>query len=347
MSTLGEAITTARRALGVTQEELAAAAGVTQAALSRYERSMREPEGDVLLRLAAALGVTESFLKGAGSVRGAMAVDAHMRKRATAKATTWRQLEARLNIYRMHVRYLMEEVSLRAQQRIPTFDPVDTEPADAARMVRMQWRMPIGPVRSMTPWVEAAGCIVLVEDFGTSRVDGLSQWVDDHPVILLNQTAPVDRLRLTIGHELGHLCLHSSEVTLTMEEDATRFAAEFLMPAEVIRPQLRNLTLGRLHDLKREWGTSMQALIERARELNVISPEKRTNLYKSLSNKGWRTKEPLSDELMPEVPRLAQSIGEAMSAQGLTLEEIASIAGFSDPSRNKIFSAQERRLRVI
>ncbi|MEU6524863.1 ImmA/IrrE family metallo-endopeptidase [Streptomyces sp. NPDC046924] len=276
-----------------------------------------------------------------------MAVDAHMRKRATAKATTWRQLEARLNMYRMHVRYLMEEVSLRAEQRIPTFDPVDTDPADAARMVRMQWRMPIGPIRSVTPWVEAAGCVVVAEDFGTSRVDGLSQWVDDHPVILINQAAPVDRLRLTIGHELGHLCLHSSEVTLTMEEDATRFAAEFLMPEEVIRPQLRNLTLGRLHDLKREWGTSMQALIERARELNVISPEKRTNLYKSLSNKGWRTKEPLSDELAPEVPQLAQTIGAAMANKGLTREEIASIAGFSGPETNKIFAAQERRLRAI
>ncbi|MFF0397271.1 helix-turn-helix domain-containing protein [Streptomyces sp. NPDC005248] len=347
MSTLGEAITTARRALGATQEELAAAAGVTQAALSRYERDMRDPEGDVLPRLAAALGVTESFLKGAGSVRGAMAVDAHMRRRATAKATTWRQLEARLNMYRMHVRYLMEEVSLRAEQRIPTFDPVDTDPADAARMVRMQWRMPIGPIRSVTPWVEAAGCVVVAEDFGTSRVDGLSQWVDDHPVILINQAAPVDRLRLTIGHELGHLCLHSSEVTLTMEEDATRFAAEFLMPEEVIRPQLRNLTLGRLHDLKREWGTSMQALIERARELNVISPEKRTALYKSLSNKGWRTKEPLSDELTPEVPQLAQTIGVAMANKGLTREEIASIAGFSGPATNKIFAVQERRLRAI
>ncbi|MCQ4042997.1 helix-turn-helix domain-containing protein [Streptantibioticus rubrisoli] len=347
MSRLGDAITTARRALGITQEELAAAAGVTQGALSRYEQGTREPDGDVVARLAHALGVTEPFLKGAGSVRGAMAVDAHMRKRATAKATTWRQLEARLNMYRMHVRHLMEEVSLRAQQRVPTFDPIETDPADAARMVRMQWRMPIGPVQAITTWMESAGCIVLAEDFGTSRVDGLSQWVDDYPVVLINQAVPVDRLRLTLGHELGHLCLHSSEVTLTMEEDATRFAAEFLMPEEVIRPQLRNLTLGRLHDLKREWGTSMQALIERAYDLNVISAAKRTNLYKSLSNKGWRTREPLSDELAPEVPVLAQSIGEAMADKGLTPEEIASIAGFSNPSKNTIFAAPKRRLRVI
>ncbi|MEU7254387.1 XRE family transcriptional regulator [Streptomyces rimosus] len=347
MSSLGEAITTARRALGITQEDLAEAAGVTQAALSRYENDLREPELEVLNRLATSLGVTVPFLKGAGSVRGAMAVDAHMRKRATAKATTWRQLEARLNMYRMHVRHLMEEVSLRAQQSFPTFDPIDTDAADAARMVRMQWRLPIGPVRSLIRWVEAAGCIVIAEDFGTTRVDGLSQWVDDYPVIMINVAAPVDRVRLTVGHELGHLCLHSSELTLTMEEEATRFAAEFLMPEEVIRPQLRNLTLGRLHDLKREWGTSMQAIIERAYDLQVITSAKRTNLYKSLGNRGWRTREPLSDELPPETPALARSISEAMVDKGLSRDEIATMAGFSDASRNTLFVSSERRLRAV
>lgn len=347
MSTLGEAITTARRALGTTQEELAAAAGVTQAALSRYENGMREPDADVLARLAPALGVTESFLKRAGSVHGAMAVDAHMRKRATAKATTWRQLEAQLNMYRMHVRQVMEEVSLRARQRVPVFDPIDTDPADAARLVRMQWQMPIGPVRHLTRWIEASGCIVIAQDFGTSRVDGLSQWVDDYPVVMINLSAPVDRLRLTLGHELGHLCLHGSEAVPTMEEDATRFSAELLMPEEAIRHELRNVTLGRLHDLKREWGVSMQALIERAYGLGVLTETKRTALYKSLSAKGWRTREPLSDELPPESPMLAASIGHAMAAKGLAPDEIAQMAGFADASSNTLFPAPARRLRAV
>ena len=270
-----------------------------------------------------------------------------MRKRATAKATTWRQLEARLNMYRMHVRQVMEEVSLRAQQRVPTFDPMETDPAEAARMVRMQWRMPIGPVRSAARWMEAAGCIVISEDFETSRVDGLSQWVDDYPVVLTNVQAPVDRLRLTLGHELGHLCLHSTEAVPSMEADATAFAAEFLMPEEVIRPQLRNLTLGRLHDLKREWGTSMQAIIERAYGLEVLTDSKRTALYKSLSAKGWRTREPLSDEIPPEIPMLANSIGAAMTAKGLTDDEIAHMAGFADASRNSLFRSTQRRLRAL
>jgi Zn-dependent peptidase ImmA (M78 family) len=46
---------------------------------------------------------------------------------------------------------------------------------------------------------------VFGEDFGTQRIDGLSQWIGDHPVLLINVIAPMDRNRLTVAHELGHL----------------------------------------------------------------------------------------------------------------------------------------------
>ena len=93
MSGLGDALVTLRHACGFTQADLADRAGVTQAALSRYESDLRTPEDAVIDALATALGVTSNFLRRAGRVRGAMAVDAHMRRRATAKATVWRRLE--------------------------------------------------------------------------------------------------------------------------------------------------------------------------------------------------------------------------------------------------------------
>ena len=344
---LGEAIETARRSRGLTQPEVAELAGITQAALSRYENDQRTPEPEVLQRLADALGVTVELLEGADRMKGAMAVDAHMRRRKTAKPTIWRQLEARLNMLRLHTRHLFEEVSLQSEQIIPQFDPVETTPADAARLTRMQWRMPSGPVRDLTAWVEAAGCVIIEEDFDTARVDGLSQWIGDHPVILLNRHSPTDRKRLTLAHELGHLCLHSIDVTEDMEADANMFAAEFLMPAETIRPQLRNLTLGRLADLKREWGVSMQAIIERAYHLKTLTAAQRTSFYKRFSAAGWRTTEPISDELPPEHPRLARNIGDAMAAKGLTAGEIARLAGFAGSEENHPFRASGLHLRSV
>jgi Zn-dependent peptidase ImmA (M78 family) len=259
----------------------------------------------------------------------------------------WRQLEARLNMYRMHARHLFEEVAVRAEQRILTFDPMDVDPVNAARLIRAQWRMPVGPVRHLAQWMEAAGCLLIEEDFGTPRVEGLSQWVDDYPVVLLNLRSPTDRKRLTLAHELGHLCLHAEYASEDMEHEATRFAGEFLMPADVIRPQLRNFTLGKLHDLKREWGTSMQALIERARELNLITPGQRLNLYKALSARGWRVREPLGDELVSEQAKLAGDIGDALATKGLSLDDIAELAGFSPHNSQHPFAPRRRALRAV
>jgi Zn-dependent peptidase ImmA (M78 family) len=344
---LAQTIHTARRARGLTQPEVAEAAGVTQEAISRYENGQRTPDEDVLGRIAAALGVTSELLESAGRMRGAMAVDAHMRRRKTAKPTIWRQLEAQLNMLRLHTRYLFEEVSIQAEQIVPRFDPVETLPEDAARLARMQWRMPVGPVHDLIGWIEAAGCVVIEEDFDTARVDGLSQWVGDHPVVLMNVSSPTDRKRLTLAHELGHLCLHSVEVTEEMETEANAFAAEFLMPAEVIRPQLRNLSIGRLYDLKREWGVSMQALIERAYSLKVMTATQRTSLYKRFSSMGWRTREPISDELPREHARLARHIGSVLVQKGLTAGEIARIAGYAETEKVHPFQPAGPHLRTV
>ena len=269
MSTFGEVIITGRVAAGMTQEDLANAIGVTQAAMSRYENDLREPDADTIERIAEALGVTVRFLERASRPTAALAVDAHMRRRATAKPTAWRQFEAQLNMLRMHSDFLREEVALAASLTMPGFDPFATDPADAARMTRTQWQMPSGPARSIVRWVEAAGSVVLMTDLGNQRVDGLSQWTADHPVIVVNSANPTDRIRWTLAHEIGHLVLHREDATEDMEREADAFAAEFLMPEILIRPKLANMTLGKALDLKREWGVSVAALIQRARQLGA------------------------------------------------------------------------------
>lgn len=348
MNGLGVVLETARRAKGLTQEELAEAVGIRQAALSRYENETRVPDDDALARIADVLGITVDFLRQASKVRGAVAVDAHMRRRKTAKPSDWRRLEAQLNVYRLHARRVFEDVAVRTEHRLPAFDPLVTDPSSAARMVRMQWRMPTGPVRSFVQWLEAAGCLVIEEDFHTRGIDGLSQWIDECPVILLNISAPADRKRLTLAHELGHLCLHSHDnITESIEDEANAFAAEFLMPWEVIRPQLRNLTIAKLIDLKREWGVSMQALIECAWQGKIITSTQRTNLYKSLSARGWRTVEPASDEIPPENPMLARNIANALLNSGLTSSEIADLVGVSRDDVANPFLPRKKRLHPV
>jgi Zn-dependent peptidase ImmA (M78 family) len=63
--------------------------------------------------------------------------------------------------------------------------------------------------------------------------------------------------------------------------------------------------VAKLIDLKREWGVSMKVLIERVYFGKTINATQRMNFYKSLSARGWRTSEPVSEELAPEAPALA------------------------------------------
>lgn len=347
MSGPGEALLVARKAQGLTQDDVCGELGITQATLSRYENDQRVPDGETLAKFAQVYGVTAGFLRHGQRMQGALAIDSHMRRQKTTKATLWRRLEARLNMYRLHISLLFEEVSLQATSIIPTFDPEETQPAAAALMTRAQWKMPIGPVLHLIRWLEAAGCIVIEEDFGTTRVDGLSQWIGDHPVILINSRLLTDRKRLTLAHELGHLSLHSSVATADMEEEANAFAAEFLMPEHVIRPELRNLSLGKLIDLKREWGVSMQAIFERAYRFGLVKASDRVDFYRSLNSRGWKVREPVSDELPIERAELAQEIGVRMRERGLSDDEIACMVGFAPDSKTNPFRTQPKRLQVV
>lgn len=335
MSRLGEALHTARIAAGLTQAQLADRSEVTQAALSRYENGLREPDPATLDRLTSAVGVNTRLLNNMSEVIGSIATEAHMRRRATAPVRVWRRQEASINVLRAQMGLLLSVIDYHPPNTVPILDPIEYPPHEAARLVRAQWRMPQGPVRNLTAWMESAGCLIVERDFGSPRVDGLSQWIGDHPIIMINSRVPTDRKRLTLAHELGHIVMHSEPVHLSAqsEEEAMRFAAEFLMPAHLIRPELRQRSLGHFANMKRKWMVSMAALIERAHNLGTITQTNRTSLYKALSARGWRKKEPLSDQLPPETPTVPASIAKALGDLAYNPQQVATLGGFADVDR--------------
>jgi Zn-dependent peptidase ImmA (M78 family)/plasmid maintenance system antidote protein VapI len=348
MTRIGDVILTTRRAAGLTQEELAARLGITQAALSRYENDLREPDGDIVARLSKTLDVSPEFLTHPFRLTGAIAADAHMRRQRTIKVSDWKAAESKLNLYRMRSAFLMRRVPIDPVNHIPTFDPDDTTPADAATMVRAQWRMPIGPVRNLTRWIESAGVIVIEEHLGTKRIDGLSQWASEYPVILLNADLPNDRKRWTLAHELGHVVLHSNYFDSDVERQADAFAAEFLMPRHVIEPDLRDLTPSRLVALKKQWGTSMAAIFEHAFRLGKATGVDRQKFYRSMNARGWRRNEPAAEAIADETPELARTIGQTlMTTAGLSRDEVARLTGRRSGGEEAVFLPPETRLRAL
>ena len=146
--------------------------------------------------------------------------------------------------------------------------------------------------------------MVVSHDFGSRQIDGFSQRPQYPPCFIhLNSELPPDRWRWTLAHELGHMVMHfePTESPKLVEEQANLFAAEFLAPGHEIGRTLEDLTFQKLGGLKRQWGISMQALINRAHHLNAISPSQRRSMFTRLSKAGYRTREPAT--LDPPVER--------------------------------------------
>lgn len=80
-------------------------------------------------------------------------------------------------------------------------------------------------------------------------------------------------------------------------------------------------------------------LIERAYRSGLLTATQRTSMWKMLSAWFWRTREPLSDELVPEHPQLTGHIAAALAQRGSASEEVATIAGFATPEDNRLLPA--------
>ena len=111
------------------------------------------------------------------------------------------------------------------------------------------------------------------------RVSGLTFYAGAQPVILYNDAETPQRIRFTIGHELGHIVLghvrpgdHTSQNREQQpgdsptEQAANRFAADLLAPACV----LWGLDLHRAEDIAEVCKISIQAARFRAERMEIL-----------------------------------------------------------------------------
>ncbi|MDC9616310.1 XRE family transcriptional regulator [Xenorhabdus khoisanae] len=179
---------------------------------------------------------------------------------------------------------------------------------------RKAWGLGIAPIDDLLLIMENAGIVCSRFEQGSTVMDGYSQWnnVENRPyVVLASDKDNYYRSRFDAAHELGHVVLHRyiskfDNINFTpIEEQAHKFASCFMLPEESFSVELPPYpTLENFLALKSRWGMSAQAMILRARNLELISPLEYQRLYKSISARGWRKGEPLDDLRKPESVRL-------------------------------------------
>jgi Zn-dependent peptidase ImmA (M78 family) len=196
-------------------------------------------------------------------------------------------------------------------------------PERAAQLVRQLWDMEVGPAGHLVRQLENHGILVVFSPNQTSAVDAYSFDSRLRPVVVLN---PIKRdyyrQRFDVAHELGHLVMHSDAEPggRVVEEQAHRFAAELLMPAEQIR-DLLPVSMGgnvwqTLARLKEQWGVSMQALLYRARWLGCLRDVSYRNAMTTISTRGWRRSEPGLIKAI-ELPSLLPRAVELLAQEGI------------------------------
>lgn len=336
----------ARDAREATQEDLARMAGVTQALMSKIENGLVQPSKEIVTSISEGLRFPAEFFY--QSERATGFPHFHFRKRAKLGQKPLNRINAIINIRRQHIAKLLRSYETSFSKTIPEFDLVSdgVTPEKIASRMREYWMLPRGPISNLTEIIEGAGGIIVQARFDTRHLDGLSfRYGGLPPLFFLNKDMPADRYRFSLAHELGHMVMHSMPgEEESLESEANRFAAAFLMPAEDIRPYLGNIKFASLARVKAMWNVSIKALIYRAKDLKLITDYQ----FKSLSieyNKSFREGEPQVSNL--ERPKaLSRMVRFHIEELGYSPAELAQVLCVQEPDLRAAYLDQPN-LRVV
>lgn len=299
----GARLTLARHLAGLRKSELATLIDKSPTAVGAWESGAKRPTAATVAQLALSLGVEPGFFAVRPDDVAALSTTPHFRSlRSTSQlardqAFAYGQLAVDIaTSLEKHVEFPDPDVP---SLPVAVDDRGGDGPERAARLVREQWGMDSGPAGHMVRLLENHGVLVVFSPPQTASVDAYSFESRLRSVVVLN---PIKRdyyrQRFDVAHELGHLVMHNDAEPggRIVEDQAHRFAAELLMPAEQIR-DLLPATMGgnvwrTLARLKEQWGVSMQALLYRARWLGRLSDVSYRNAMITISARGWRRDEP-------------------------------------------------------
>ncbi len=292
-----ERLRVARELAGLSQTQLADRAGVSAAAVSQFEGGAARPSTETITSLGTALNVPVGFF-------GQPFTETHegffrsLRRTAVADRRRARAIA-----------HVAHDLAVNAAEagRFPGGDVpriavsgLDADLGEIERIasrVRSAWRLPPGPVSDVVEVLEQRGVVVIRMPLGSADVDAFSLPFPDHPVIVLGADKnDCARSRFDAAHELAHLVLHGDQIwgVKQVEDQAHRFAAAFLMPADEVRPHLPStVDWPKLFELKRHWQVSLAALLMRARTLGCMNESTYLNAIKAASARGWRRIEPV------------------------------------------------------
>lgn len=292
MNDIGNKIKELRTLMNLSLQDLAKLVNVSKAAIQQYENGSTRPSNLVLKNIASALAVNvwdfyriPKYNLDVNSIRFR---DAHTLFDANKEADVIKK-----DVINFIENYI--ELETISGNNIGFENPIDdmiisdyNDVERAVKKVRKKWKLGNAPIDSVCSLIESKG-IKIVTINRTTGSGGLSAWVNNIPVIILNDyiehTRETARRRFTIVHELAHILMVGLDKNISKEQEeyfCNRFAAAFLLPDEVAHSYFgkdrTSISLGELKEIKLTNGISIKSIIYRMNDLKLINDDTKNRI---------------------------------------------------------------------
>lgn len=322
----------ARVQAGLSQDELVNRMGgvVSKNAISKYEKSEMMASGKVLISIAKALNVKPDYFLRPFTIEIEEIEFRKKRKLGVKKIQAIKQ-----KVSDIVERYLEVEEFLAIEssftnpiKHIEIKSQQDIE--RAVEELLISWKLGFNALPNVIELLEDKE-IKVVEIDAPEEFDGFSGWADrKFPIIVINKSYGIERKRLTALHELAHLLLNFPEGLdhKQKEKFCFQFGAAMLMPEETFKVELgehrSHIPLAELVLIKETYGISIQAIMQRAKDLAIINEFTFVNFRKRIS--GNRKEEGLGEYLgKEESTRFKQLVFRAAAEEVISMSKAANL----------------------
>lgn len=316
-------LTKARIARGLTKKELAERTGISRQMISNYELGKTYPGASKLMTIVAELDFPytyftsepKRFYEGATFFRSQSAATKRVRDMQAVR------LEFQKEIYDLLSRYVnFPELTLPDVLMKNIYDITNQDIEDKAKELRELWGLGKDlPISNLIESAEVNGIIVVESNMSDDKLDAVSEWIEDRPFIMLTDNGEsAVRRRFNVAHELGHILLHgdiesihdytSQELKNVIEKQANYFASCLLLPENGFLKSLLSTNLDFYIELKKYWKVSIQSMIMRTYQLDLINDDQKLYLFKKIGFNKWKKCEPLDNDLALEKPSLYRKV---------------------------------------
>jgi Zn-dependent peptidase ImmA (M78 family)/DNA-binding XRE family transcriptional regulator len=328
-----ERFKSARILNGFSLQDLADALGnkISRQALHKYEKGEVIPDSSMINQLSKALHVQPDFF-----FRDTKVELGELEFRKLTRLPVKEQNKIVESTKDVLSRYLeLEEIigietnfenPLKDMPVLSSFEDIER----AASKVRECWYLGLDPIYNTIELLED-NHIKVVSVYSEDSFDGMQTWLNQTiPVIVINRSKlkSADRIRFTVLHELGHLLLPLGNLPDKVKEKyCNQFAAAMLIPKAAIQKELgisrKKLFIQELGELKKQYGVSIQALMYRCKDLNIITESHLNQLVFIIVHNNWKMIEPVQYTGLEESNRFTQLLFRALAEELISMNKAA------------------------